>query len=638
MATSPTPPSTLFASASKRNLILCLLLVMCTLGVYNGVTHNGFLNYDDDLYVTSNRHVQAGLNPETAGWALTTFDVSNWHPLTWISYLMDYQIFKMNPAGWHYTSVLLHCANVVLLFLVLFEATQKPWRALAVAAIFSLHPLNVESVAWISERKNVLSMLFLLLALRAYQRYSANPGLGRYAAVFLLFACGLMSKPQVITLPFLLLLWDYWPLGRLQLPGSASSMATDENGLRKLGSRKRESDQRHGESQARSTGWLVLEKLPLLALSAVSAALTFTAQRAGGAVRSANEFPVSVRIENATVAYLDYVRRLFWPTRLAALYPHPGDSLRAWQVGLAVLLVIGVTLLVMISKTRRYLAVGWFWYLGALVPMIGLVQVGQQATADRYMYLPMIGLLIMLCWAAADWAGEAQARTVAVGIAVAMILVALGGLTIRQAALWHDSETLWSRTIAVTGENHVARVNLGQTFLDQGRTEEAAVQFREAVRIQQNDPAAHLNLGNCERRQKNYLRALLEDQAVLRLTSDKQLRAYALVNMGSDYRMLEDYKRAKESYEAGLEINPEAGLAYVGLGIVAQKTGAFDEAVRNYSQAVKLSPTDIGYLLLAQALDKVALPADSRKASEAAKQISPDFERAQQSVRELLAE
>ncbi len=294
-ASQPNLASAPVTSSSNRNLILCLLLVTCTLVIYNSVNQNGFVNYDDDVYITANRHVQAGLNWSTIRWAFTTFDAANWHPLTWISHAVDFQLFKLNPAGHHYTNVLLHSANVVLLFLLLVEATQRTWPSLIAAAIFAVHPLNVESVAWAAERKNVLSMLFLLLVFWAYQRYTSKPGIARYGAVFFLFACGLMAKPQVITLPFLLLLWDYWPLQRLQF-GSRQSGAAGNH--------------------TRSLGWLILEKVPLLALSAASAVVTLAGQQAGGAVRTTIEYPATVRIENAIGAYFDYVGRLLWPLRL----------------------------------------------------------------------------------------------------------------------------------------------------------------------------------------------------------------------------------------------------------------------------------------------------------------------------------
>ena len=616
-ASQPKLASAPVTSSSHRSLILCLLLVTCTLVIYNSVNQNGFVNYDDDVYITANRHVQAGLRWTTIRWAFTTFDAANWHPLTWISHAFDYQLFKLNPAGHHYTNVLLHSVNVVLLFLLLVEATQRTWPSLIAAAIFAVHPLNVESVAWAAERKNVLSMLFLLLAFWAYQRYASTPSIVRYATVFFLFACGLMAKPQVITLPFLLLLWDYWPLQRLQF-GSRQSGAVGNH--------------------TRSLGWLMLEKVPLLALSAASAVVTLAGQQAGGAVRTTIEYPATVRIENAIGAYFDYVGRLLWPLRLAPMYPHPGDSLLAWQISVAALFVIGVSVLVLRFREKRYLVVGWFWFLGALVPMIGLVQVGQQATADRYMYLPMIGLLLMLCWGLADWAGEWKMRVAGLASAAALVLVALGALTYRQVAFWHDGETLWTHAVAVTKDNYVAHINLGETFLNQERTEEAAIHFRAAVQIRPGDPAAHLNLGTCERRNKNFVPALQEDQAVLRLTSDKGLRTYALVNLGSDYRHLKDYSRARESYQAALQLNPETARAFIGLGVLAEKSGEFNDAVKNYSRAVELEPSDVGYLLLSEALQQSGKAAASRSALEAAQRISPDFDRAQQAVRDLLAE
>ncbi len=617
MASRPTLASPPATSSSHRSLILCLLLVTCTLVVYNSVNQNGFVNYDDDVYVTANRHVQTGLNWGTICWAFSTFDAANWHPLTWISHAFDYQVFKLNPAGHHYTNVLLHCVNVVLLFLLLVEATQQWWPSLIAAAIFAVHPLNVESVAWVAERKNVLSMLFLLLALWAYQRYAAKPSIAAYSAVFLLFACGFMAKPQVITLPFLLLLWDYWPLRRLQF-GSPQTGSAEES--------------------VRPLGRLILEKMPLLALSVASAVVTLAAQQAGGAVRTAVEYPTAVRIENAIGAYFDYVGRLLWPLRLAPMYPHPGDSLRAWQIGIATLFVIAVSVLVIRFRGKRYLIVGWFWFLGALVPMIGLIQVGQQATADRYMYLPMIGLVLMLCWGLADWAGERKTRIVALISVVAVALTVLGALTYRQVGFWHDSETLWTHAVAATKDNYVAHINLGETFLNQQRTEEAAVHFRAAIQIRPGDPVAHLNLGTCERRNRNFGPALQEDQAVLRLTSDKSLRTYAFVNLGSDYRRLKDYARARENYEAALQLTPETARAFVGLGVLAEKSSEFDEAAKNYSRAVELEPSDVSYLLLSQALQRSGKAAASRSALEAAQHISPDFDRAQQAVRDLLAE
>jgi len=607
------------ASSTKRNLILCLLLVAGSLAVYNTVSQNGFVNYDDDTYIVANHNVQAGLSWSTVRWAFTSLDAANWHPLTWLSHALDYQLFKANPAGHHYVNVLLHAINVVLLFLILFGATGRTWPSLVVAAIFAVHPLNVESVAWASERKNVLSMLFLLLALWAYQSYVRKPGIGRYGIMVVCFACGLMSKPQVITFPFILLLWDYWPLRRLS-----------------IGSKSAESN-RDGTP---SFSWLLLEKVPLLALSLTSALVTLKAQKSGGAVRSVLEYPLGVRVENGIAAYLGYMGKLLWPVRLAAMYPHPGNSLSAGHIAVAALFVIVMTAMIVAflgqaSQQKGYLAAGWFWFLGTLVPMLGLVQVGHQAMADRYMYLPMIGLLLMLSWGLADWAGGHRFRVASLAGVCVLVLGLLSVLTYRQVAFWRSSESLWSHAIAVTKGNFIAHVNLGETLINHGRTEEAAAQFRAATRIRPNDPAAHLNLGTCERRQGDYASALVEDQAVLRLTSDKGLHAYAFVNLGSDYRHLKDYARAKESYQAALTLNPETARAYIGLGVLAQRDGQFGEAAKNYSRAVELEPSDVGYLLLAQALQQNGQAAASQAAWDQARRISPDFDHAQAAVREL---
>lgn len=614
LETTTHPSQAPLVSGKTHSLIVCLLLVVGTLAVYNGVTKNRFINYDDDVYVTANRHVQSGLHWTTLQWAFTTFDAANWHPVTWISHALDYQLFKLNPAGHHYTNVLLHAVNVILLFLLFLRATARVWPSLAVAAIFAVHPLNVESVAWAAERKNVLSMLFMLLALMAYERYVRKPGFRRYLAVFFLFAFGLMAKPQVITFPFLLLLWDYWPLARFNFALNGA------------------------DAPGPSFASLVFEKVPLFALSLASAMVTMAAQRAGGAVRSAIEYPFLVRIENAVGAYFDYFARLLWPLRLAPMYPHPGTSLRAWQIGVAAAFLITVTALVFRYRKKRYLAVGWLWYLGALVPMIGLVQVGLQATADRYTYVPMIGLLIMVCWTLDDWARDRVERRIGLAAGIACVLLALSILTVRQVTFWRNSETLWTHAVEVTQGNYIAHVNLGETFINQERTEEAAAHFRAAVQIRPNDPAAHLNLGTCERRRKHFPQALQEDMAVLQLTSDQSLRAYALVNMGTDYRRLLDYQQAKAAYEAALRIHPEAARAFVGLGLLAQKSGEYNEAVRNFGRAAELEPSDVAYLLLAGALHQNGQARDAQAAFESAQRVSPDFERAQKAVRDLQEE
>jgi tetratricopeptide (TPR) repeat protein len=622
MASQDKPDDSFLETIPKRTLILCLLLVACTLAVYSSIGRNGFVNFDDDDYITGNRHVRSGLQWTTVHWAFTSFDAANWHPLTWLSHSLDYELFKLNPAGYHYTNLLLHCGNVVILFLLLVEATRRAWASLVVALAFALHPLNVESVAWAAERKNVLSMLFLLLALWGYQRYARKTSLRGYAVVVLAYACGLMAKPQIITLPFLLLLWDYWPLHRLQFSAAPASPQHE---------------------RVRSFGWLVVEKLPLFALSAASALITLKAQQAGGAIRSAVDYPMTVRIENAFCAYLGYISKLLWPVHLALMYPHLGASLRAWQVIVAGFFLMAVSALVIALQKRtqtppRYLAVGWLWFLGALVPMIGLVQAGQQAMADRYMYLPMIGLLIMFSWGFADWAGASRTCSVGLTCAVVLAMAALGALTYRQVGFWRSSETLWSHAVAVTQNNYVARLNLGETLVNQGRSQDAAIQFRAAAQIRPDDPGALLNLATCDRSAGNFAPALAEDQAALRLTSDTALRAYTLTNLGIDYRRLKDYVLARQSYAAALSLSPGTARAFIGLGVIAQHTGDFGEAVKNYSRAAELEPSDIAYLLLAQALQQNGQAAAAQAALEEARKRSPDFGRAQQAVLDLLAQ
>ncbi len=334
-------PSKLFHSPAQRTLLLCLLLTAVVLVFYNPVIHNGFLNFDDDGYITKNPQVKAGLTWATVKWAFTTYHQANWAPLSWLSHALDCELFGLNPAGHHYVSVLLHAANAVLLFLLLQSVTGFRWRSLMVAALFALHPVNVESVAWAAERKNVLSMMFFLLALHAYVWYTRKPAVLRYVAVFFLFALGLLSKSQVITFPFLLWLWDYWPLLRIFPPAAADTRT------------------QQGTAPRRWSGGLVLEKVPLLLLSAASASITMKAEAAGGAIRGATRYSLLLRLETAVVSYARYLGKALWPSQLVALYPHPTTLYPAWQVAAAALLLLLVTALVLRARSRRYLAVGW---------------------------------------------------------------------------------------------------------------------------------------------------------------------------------------------------------------------------------------------------------------------------------------
>src|SRR5208283_3716151 len=377
-------------------------------------------------------HVKYGLDWDTVKWSFTSFRDANWHPLTWLSHALDCHLFFLDSGKHHQTNVLLHACNVLLLFWVLLRATGCTGRSAMVAALFALHPINVESVVWIAERKNLLSMLFFLLALGAYRWYALKPRVDRYAMVALLYAMGLMCKPQVITLPCVLLLWDYWPLQRM-LAAPARPSATEVTAI-----------------PGRSFSWLVSEKLPLLVLAAASAAITIKSQGAGGAT---TWYPPSVRLGNAIVSYAIYIGKAFWPAHLAPMYPHPGSSLREWQILLAILLLLTITGIVIEDRRRRYLPAGWFWFLGTLVPMLGLKQVGAQAMADRYAYLPFVGLFLMVCWSAAEWSEQRKLATAWLAVPSVIVLLVLMVVTHRQIDYWSDHVTLWSHALQVTSGN-----------------------------------------------------------------------------------------------------------------------------------------------------------------------------------------
>jgi tetratricopeptide (TPR) repeat protein len=616
----------LFRSAGQRTLLLCLLLTVVVLVAYNPVTRNGFVNYDDNGYVAKNPHVRAGLTWETVKWSFTTYQQANWHPLTWLSHALDCELFGLHPAGHHYMSVLLHTANVVLLFLLLQDATGFRWRSLMVATLFALHPINVESVAWAAERKNVLSMLFFLLALYAYGGYARriNSGkadlgkaaLGRYAAVAGCFALALLSKPQVITFPFLLLLWDYWPLRRMGTPAVAE--AAEEANRPRL-----------------SLGWLVLEKAPLYLLSAASAVITMKAQKAGGAVQTFSQFSLLLRLENAAISYARYLGKAFWPSKLVAIYPHTAKLYPAWQVGAAVVLLLLVTALVLRAHEQRYLAVGWFWFLGSLVPMIGLVQVGVQAMADRYAYIPFIGLFLMITWLVADWAKARKISAKWVAVPAVCCVLVLGTLTYRQVGYWRDSESFWLRTLALTRDNYIAEVNLGDFLSSQDRNEEAAAHFRAALAIYPEGMTANLNLGAYEDGRGNLPAAIEHYRMVVDHAHDVGIRATAYGNLGFVYRRMGDMMQAKQCFDAALQLAPDRAQSMIGLGLIAEKNGDLSEAVRWYARALLMQRDDVVSLLLAHALQQEGHADQAREISELV--ASSNLPDARKAAEELLA-
>ncbi len=597
----------------KRSTILCLLLILATLAFYNPIIHNSFTNFDDNVYITANPHVRSGLTWSTVKWAFTSFDAANWHPLTWLSHALDCELFKLNPLGPHYVNVLFHAANAVLLFLLLQAATGATWPSIFVAALFALHPINVESVAWAAERKNVLSMFFFLLAMNAYLPYVRKPGARRLMPVVVLFAIGLMAKPEIITLPFVLLLWDYWPLGRVTWRGSKS----------------------HGvlEIPARPFSHLVLEKIPLFLLSASSAVITLLAQKSGHAVRAAS---AEARFANALVAYARYLGKAFWPSRLAVTYPHLGVMLPAWQIiGSAALLVI-LTGLVLYWRERRYLAVGWFWFLGTLVPVIGLVQVGLQAMADRYAYLSLIGLFVGVTWAVSDLAQQRKispAWLIAPSLAT---LATLGMATSRQVGYWRNSETLWRHTLSVTAGNYAAHDALGHALAEQGRVDDAIDQFKAAQALNGYSSSGMVWVAKYELAHDYVQDAIAELKQAASTAEDKSSRAQALSCLGSAYMQAHDVASARMSYAAALQQNPDDPGALIGTGLLAERDGDNPLAVARLSRATQIEPTDVGYLLLAHSLRRSGRDSDANDAEAHAAKLSHDISLARQSASKIL--
>ena len=641
----------MFRSPRQRTLVLGLLLVMVTLALYNPVSRNGFVNFDDDRYVTDNPQVRAGLHWSTISWAVTSLEQANWHPFTWLSHTLDYQLFHLNPAGHHYTSVWLHAINALLLFLILQWFTGYTARSLMVAALFAVHPLNVESVAWVAERKNVLSMLFLLLALAAYGWFVRRPGIRQYLAVAILFALGLMSKPMVITLPLLLLLLDYWPLGRL-MEGRASSPVHEGT-----------ADGRSAFTAAVCTEpwWkLCLEKLPLLALSAGSAIITMMAQRAGGAVLTSAAHSPVLRLENVLVCYVLYLRKALWPSHLAALYPYP-HALPEWQFAASALLLLSVTWAVLKHRQHRYLVVGWFWYLGTMVPTIGLVQVGNQAMADRYAYLPMIGLFVMMVWGIAEWVSSRRlsamhASTKYLAAAGLAILLALSAVTRIQISYWHDDYSLWARALAVTQHNFVAENNFANALIKQGRYDEAITHFRTASALEPLDPTSQLNLGIYAQEHGDLQQAAARYHSVLQLATDIQLRASAYANLGTVYFALHDYAQAQQNFDSAIQLKRVFPIALLDMGLIAQKnaettahstdeystdersTDEWNRASGYFAQFVALDPSDVGYLLLANALHHAGRHEEANVAYQQALRLSAYIGQAQQRAAQLAAQ
>ncbi|MDO8587792.1 MAG: tetratricopeptide repeat protein [Armatimonadota bacterium] len=458
-----------------------------TLLSYWQIRGHGFVDFDDPEYVTENRNIRAGLTAKSVIWAFSATRAGNWHPLTWLSHMLDYRIFELNPGGHHTTSLIIHTLNAVLLFLLLSRITGFVWRSGFVAALFAIHPLHVESVAWISERKDVLSALFLILTIWAYSSYAEKPGLRRYLLVVLFFVLGLMAKPMLVTLPFALLLLDYWPLGRTRSVSARSGF--------------------------RALVVLVREKIPLFAIAAASCAVTLVAQRGGEAVATFQELSIGVRLANAVSAYTWYLYRTLLPVRLAVLYPHPGPTLPVWRVlGSALFMVLATVAVLRCAARRPYLAVGWLWYVVTLIPVIGIIQVGSQSMADRYSYLPLIGIFIMIAWGIPELlrrGGTSREAAVStprpfvlqpagklITAAALLGILLLSVVTYVQAGYWHNTISLFERAARVTSGNARAYFLLAKAYQETGDRGRSIACYRQAIQAYPDYAEAHNNLGN----------------------------------------------------------------------------------------------------------------------------------------------
>jgi tetratricopeptide (TPR) repeat protein len=588
-----------------KKILISLMLVAVTCAVYVRVSEHQFVDYDDGLYITDNPRVQSGLTASGIVWAFTTLHAGNWHPLTWLSHMADIQLFGLNPGPHHLMNVLLHAVNTVLLFLLLLRMTGARWRSALVAALFALHPLHVESVAWVAERKDVLSSFFFMVALLLYVRYTESPSRGKFLLTLGAFALGLMAKPMLVTLPLVLLLLDYWPLGRLQSGQIALSRATTFP----------------APFQASGFRDLILEKVPFLALSTVSGIITILAQQKGGAVSSVETVPITFRMVNALWSYVLYLGKTVWPLNLAVIYPLPSTLTFARglfaSVGLA-----GISVLA-IRSVRKYpwFLVGWLWYLITLLPVIGLIQVGRQSMADRYTYLPLIGVFILMAWSIEIIARKSRAGRNAATTFVVALLIACSALTWMQIGYWKNSVTLFSHAAETIPDNYIAYEGLGRAFAQEGmlddacsqhekslsieprygraligmssvltregRLEDALSYAEKALRVSPDSPEAHFNIANVLMKQNRDREALIHYAEGLRHDLDNAKIHFIMgAILGGEGKLDESITHLTEA----LRINPYYAEAHYALGIALLRQGKFDDSIGHLTEALRLKP------------------------------------------------
>ena len=586
-----------------RSLWVCLFLLLGTFLTFAPVLNHEFIPFDDREYVTENEYVQQGWTSAGLKWAFTSGHSANWHQLTWLSHMLDVELYGGSPSGHHLTSLLFHCLNTILLFLVLQRLTGAFWRSAIVAALFAIHPLRIESVAWVSERKDVLSTFFGLTAIGIYHCYVKRPSPLIYLGLVVCFALGLMSKPMLVTLPCVLLLLDYWPLRRL------------DRG---------------------TVGRLVVEKLPLFALSAASSVITYLVQKQEGAVVTAQQFPLTERFGNALISYWSYIGKILWPTDLSVIYLQPGGAISPGTALLAAALLAGVTVSTLRAARRYpYLAVGWLWYLGTLVPVIGLVKVGAQSMADRYTYIPGIGLALMLVWGTAKLFEGRVTRTPA-AISVVLILVPMLLVTRIQLDYWQDGITLFQRALEIEPENPRAHQLLGIALFQKGEYAEAARHQRETIRLAPQDADAHVNLALALDRQGKRDEAMRYYREALELEPDKapahQNYAIALEAQG---RLTE----AATHYQAALRVQPTLVQAHYNLALIRARKSRVDEAILHFEKAILIRPDFVeAHNNLGNSYVVAGQPQKARSHYQAALRIDPGHSGVQANLHNLSAQ
>ncbi len=542
-----------------------------TFAVFWEVRNHDFLYYDDNVYVTENYHVQAGLTLKGIIWAFTATHASNWHPLTWLSHMLDCELYSLKPAGHHVTGLLIHTVNALLLFVLLRRMTGAFWRSALVATLFALHPLHVESVVWVAERKDVLSTFFWMFTMWAYVRYVESPRSRKYVLVLVFFAFGLAAKPMLVTLPFVLLLMDYWPLRRFQFSRAEPQSHKPMNRVRDL-------------SILLHVAW---EKVPFFVLSALSSVVTVLAQQSGGALTPLDKLPLDVRIVNALVSYVGYIAKMIWPVHLAVIYPHPG-MLPVWQALAASVLLVSISVVVIrAARAYPYLPVGWLWYLGTLVPVIGVVQVGKQSMADRYTYIPLIGLFIIVAWGLADLAARWRSYRLLPAAFTGLLVVALAVCTWFQVRHWQNGVALFEHALSVTSNNYLAHDNLGVALARQGRFEEAVAQFSKALEMRPNCAWAHNNLGALLARQGNLNGAIGHFVKALEIEPDL---ADAHTSLGLALAQQGNLKEAVHHFSKALQIKPDNAEVLNDMGVALAQQGDLKGAIRNFSMALEIKP------------------------------------------------